>query len=644
MEYLQILRDNWGYDSFRGIQAEIIESIGSGRDTLGLMPTGGGKSICFQVPTLAMDGLNIVITPLIALMRDQVTRLRMQGIKATAIHSGMNRDEVERAYDNCTYGNYKFLYISPERIGTETFCNRLTHFPHVCLITVDEAHCVSQWGYDFRPSYLKIAQLRHIIPYHVPILALTATATPQVIDDIQDRLEFEQKNVIAMSFERKNLAYIVRHTADKPLETVNILKRLNQGSAIVYTRSRRLTVELARLLNKNGISADNYHAGLNPTEKDHRQENWTKGRVRVMVATNAFGMGIDKADVRTVIHYNMPDSLESYFQEAGRAGRDGEKAWAVMLYNPTDQATIKRRINDNFPPKEYIRQTYNDMCNFLAVGKGEGYTHIYDFSLEKFCTYFHHFPIVANSALHILSNSGYIDYQEENDFKSKLKITLRKEELYQLGPSDTRSDTIIRAILRSYTGLFADYVNIDETYIAYATGYTPEAVYNTLKEMRARGIMAYIPRRNTPTIQFLTPRIDPERIALTPAVYDDRKQDYAQRAGQLLNYATNNNECRSVMLLRYFGQTQSKPCGQCDVCIERKRKPASEQTQADIRQKITSTLADNKMHSIDELQHTYQDRMLVEETVRDMLREEEIVAYGRNLKLNYKQQDTKHKD
>ncbi len=635
-EYLQILKDNWGYDSFRGIQAEIIQSICNQRDTLGLMPTGGGKSICFQIPTLAMEGLNIVITPLIALMRDQVAWLRKRGIKATAIYSGMNRDEQERAYANCTYGKYKFLYISPERIASATFRDHLRLIPHICLITVDEAHCVSQWGYDFRPSYLKIAQLRHIIPYHVPLLALTATATPRVVSDIQTQLEFGQNNVISMSFERKNLAYIVRQTADKTRETINILSKMHgNGSAIVYTRSRKLTAEIAQTLNKNQITAENYHAGLNPTEKNHRQELWTNGKVRVMVATNAFGMGIDKPDVRIVIHYNLPDSIESYFQEAGRAGRDGEKAYAVLLYNPTDNKTMNQRIADKYPEPQYIRQTYEDACHFLAIGMGEGLGHMFDFSIEKFATFFHHYPPRANSALNILTHAGYINYQEENNFRSRLRITLRKDELYHLTAGDTRADKLLQTLLRQYTGLFADYTEIDEIALAYRTGYTPETIYNTLKDLQAQGIVNYIPRRNTPTLQMLTPRIPPDDIVLRHEIYDDRKADYAWRIKLMLNYTTKTDQCRSQMLLKYFGEQDPKPCRQCDVCIAQ-RKQLTTETFDKIRKHILNILADNQPHTIDELQTGTIDELQTgtytrahfDTVLRTMIEEEEITTDG----------------
>lgn len=634
MDCLQILKDNWGYDSFRGIQQEIILSIMQGKDTLCLMPTGGGKSICFQVPTLAMDGINIVITPLISLMRDQVSRLRQKGIKAEAIYSGMNLEEVNRAYDNCLYGNYKFLYISPERLSSEPFRMRLRHMRKICMITVDEAHCVSQWGYDFRPSYLKIAELRRLIPYPVPVLALTATATPKVVDDIQDRLEFAEHNVIAMSFERKNLAYVVRNTADKNTETVGILQKMTEGSAIVYTRSRRLTSEIAKMLNTNGITAENYHAGLTATEKNLRQEQWTKGRARVMVATNAFGMGIDKADVRIVIHYNLPDSLESYFQEAGRAGRDGMKAYAVLLYNPSDKASMHKRIADNYPEIDYIRRTYEDMCHFLSVGTGEGMGRTYAFSLENFCAYFKHFPVTANSALRLLSNAGYIEYSEENEFKSRLKILLHKEELYMLNSREEHIDTVIKSLLRNYTGLFADYVNIDEMYISHNTGYSPEMVYHILKELRARGILEYIPRRDTPTVRFLTPRISADCIVLQPEVYDERKADYATRIDAMLDYVTATCQCRSTMLLNYFGENNAAPCGQCDVCIEQNKK-LTPQTIESISRRIMSRLADEQEHTIQELMTEPNDEIYLHTVMRMLLNEEHIIVEGRKVRIRH---------
>ncbi|MBO4565147.1 MAG: RecQ family ATP-dependent DNA helicase [Bacteroidaceae bacterium] len=632
MTFRELLKEHWGFDSFRGIQEEIIESIAQGKDTLGLMPTGGGKSICFQVPTLAMDGLNIVVTPLISLMKDQVSRLRMNGIKAEAVYSGMMRDDISRAYDNCIYGNYKFLYISPERLGSELFRQKLAHIPRICMITVDEAHCVSQWGYDFRPSYLRIVEVRHLIPYHVPVLALTATATPKVVDDIQDKLEFKEHNVFSMSFERKNLAYIVRQTVDKTAETLSILQKMPQGSAIVYTRSRRLTSELAKYLIANGITADNYHAGLTDAEKDLRHINWSKGRNRVMVATNAFGMGIDKADVRLVIHYNVPDSIESYFQEAGRAGRDGEKSYAVLLYNRLDDSILRRRVNETYPDPEYIRQTYEDVCHFLQVGTGEGCGRTFDFSLEKFCKYFRHFANTANSALRLLNNAGYIDYAEDNDFKSRVHIILHKEELYLLNSREKQIDTLIHALLRNYTGLFADFEYIDENYLSHLTGLDVETVYRVLKDLNQRRIIDYIPRRNTPTVMFRIGRVDKEEIGLPPYVYEDRKADFARRIEEMIHYASEDNQCRSKMLLAYFGEPKAEECGGCDVCIRKKKMPKQEQLKMQMSQKIDGVLADGEWHTMADLWAISGNEEDIRAAVKWMIAEEEVVVKSNKIK------------
>ena len=634
-----ILKQYWGYDSFRGIQSDIIDSVLAGRDTLGLMPTGGGKSICFQVPTMMLDGINIVVTPLIALMKDQVSHLKQMGIKAEAIYSGMMSQDIDRVYDNCLYGNYKFLYISPERLATEQFRTKLSQMKRICMITVDEAHCVSQWGYDFRPPYLRIAEVRSIIPYPVPILALTATATPAVVDDIQKQLQFRETNVFSMSFERKNLAYVVRHTDNKDLEMINILKSVPDGGAIVYTRSRKLTSEIARMLNSEGISADNYHAGLTDAEKDFRQVNWTKGRNRVMVATNAFGMGIDKPDVRIVIHYNLPDSLEAYFQEAGRAGRDGKKAYAVMLYDKHDSTTLHKRVPETYPEPDYIRQVYEDVCCFLNVGMGEAEGRTFDFSLQKFCVFFKHFPVLANSALNILSAAGYIDFCMDNDFKSRLMFILHKEELYMLDNNRPDMDRLIRTILRTYTGLFADFVYIDEMYLSHETGLTPDHIYDMLVELSSRRVVDYIPHRNTPTITFTVRRIETHRVILTPMVYDIRRREYSQRIEKILQYAETDDICRSRMLLDYFGEKQTTDCGQCDVCIKHKKQnkedKARHQANAeDLHQQIISLLNDGQRHQLSELNSITAPRELMQEVIRIMTDEEELIPDGLYIRLN----------
>ena len=622
--YLDILREYWGYDSFRGIQEQIITSIGEGRDTLGLMPTGGGKSICFQVPTLAMKGLCLVITPLISLMKDQVAQLRLRGIKAETIHTGMVRDDVVRILDNCILGDYRFLYVSPERIGSDLFRTKLERMGNICMICVDEAHCISQWGYDFRPAYQQIAELRNLIPYPVPVLALTATATPKVVDDIQEKLWFKEKNVISMSFERKNLIYVVRQTENKTEEMLHILKSVPQGSAIVYTRSRRLTTELAQLLQSHGIMAESYHAGLTTAERDLRQINWTKGRSRVMVATNAFGMGIDKPDVRLVIHYNLPDSIEAYFQEAGRAGRDGNASYAVLLYNPKDNYTLSRRVSETYPEKEYIRETYENISCYYEIGVGDGRNTTHLFSIDDFCRKFKQFPVQVNSALKLLNNAGYIDYREENDMKSRLRFILRKEELYRLHEGSKDMEMLMDAILRNYTGVFADFVLIEEMHLSHLTGLDADYIYDLLKEMAARRIIDYIPHNSSPTITYVLPRVDTERIMLSEDVYELRKEDYQHRINKMLEYASSTTRCRSRMLLNYFGEKAQDECGQCDVCLARKKKGINVSEMERTHERIIEILEDGEWHSITELNNINIRRELLDDVLRQMTEENEI--------------------
>lgn len=634
-KYLEILKRYWGYDSFRGIQEQIINSIGDGKDTLGLMPTGGGKSICFQVPALASEGLCIVVTPLISLMKDQVEHLRMFGIKAEAIYSGMFHEDIIRVLDNCTYGKYNFLYVSPERLESEQFRTRIQQIRRISMITVDEAHCISQWGYDFRPSYRRIAELRNLIPYRVPILALTATATPRVVEDIQKQLNFKDGKVFTMSFKRDNLAYIVRETENKAEEMVHILQGVPEGSAIVYTRSRKLTGEIARYLREMGITADNYHAGLTEAERTLRQANWTKNRNRVMVATNAFGMGIDKPDVRVVIHYNLPDSVEAYFQEAGRAGRDGKDAYAVLLYNKVDDGILKRRIPETYPEPDFIRQTYENVCFFLQIGEGEGKGRTFEFAIEKFCKNFRQFPVVTDSALKLLTGAGYIDYCSENEFKSRVRIILQKEELYHLYNLSDDTEKVIQTLLRTYTGLFSDYVFIEETLLSQLTGLDNDRIYNILKGLGRQHILDYIPHSDSPTITFKVQRVDKERIVLPEIVYEQRKTEYAKRIQYMLNYASSQSKCRSKMLLEYFGENTSDECGKCDVC--RKNKKTRPEDIEKAKELVNEMLTDGEFHQITELNQLAVNREILDFIIRNMTDEEEIIINENKIALKIKQ-------
>ena len=565
-KYQEILKQYWGYDSFRDLQEEIITSIGEGKDTLGLMPTGGGKSITFQVPALAQSGLCIVITPLIALMKDQVQNLRKRGIKALAIYSGMTRQEIVTALENCIFGDYKFLYISPERLDTEIFRIKLRSMK-VSMITVDESHCISQWGYDFRPAYLKIAEIRELLP-GVPVLALTATATPEVVKDIQSRLNFREENVFRMSFERKNLAYIVRKTDNKTGELLHILKRID-GSAIIYVRNRRRTKEITELLMQEGITADFYHAGLDNAVKDLRQKRWQNGEIRVMVATNAFGMGIDKPDVRIVLHIDLPDSPEAYFQEAGRAGRDGLKAYAVILYAKSDKMTLHKRVADTFPEKEYILQVYEHLQYYYQMAMGDGFQCIREFNLEEFCRKFKYFPVPVDSALKILTQAGYLEYTDEQDNASRILFTIRRDELYKLREMGTEAETLIQTILRSYTGVFTDYAYISEDTLAIRTGLTRQQIYNILVTLTKRRIVDYIPHKKTPYIIYARERLELRYLHIPASVYEERKARYEARIKAMEEYVTSESVCRSRMLLRYFGEKNEHNCKQCDVCLNR---------------------------------------------------------------------------
>ena len=622
MEYQRVLREHFGYDTFRSIQEDIIRSIGSGRDTLGLMPTGGGKSITFQVPALAMPGICIVITPLIALMKDQVAKLRERGIKAVAIFSGMSRDNIVAALDNCILGGYKFLYISPERLSSDIFLTKLRRM-QVSFITIDESHCISQWGYDFRPSYLAIADIRKQLP-DIPILALTATATPEVVKDIQQRLQFRKENVFRMSFERKNLNYIVRHTENKEAEMLHILSSV-QGSAIIYVRNRDKTREIARLLNDHGISAAFYHAGIDSRDKDKRQQQWTMGATRVMVATNAFGMGIDKPDVRMVIHYEMPDSPEAYYQEAGRAGRDGLTAYAVLLYTPDDKRKLSRRVSDNYPDKEFIRGIYERLGYYyqMAVGDGEG-CH-YDFDLHEFCRAYHLPLVQTESALRLLTQAGYIHYEEEEEHTSRLRFTVQRDELYRRRDDSDNTDTLIRTLLRHYSGVFSDYVFIDEKFISEMSGIDLEPLYEALLGLGRARVIHYIPRRTCPSVTFTRKRVDTDRVVITPAIYEERKKSYAQRIEAMKEYTLSENQCRSRMLLRYFGEHAAPLCQVCDNCRKHRHIPLSELHYHAYREMLFHLLSDGEPHSVEELRTLSIDDTQLKPFLQHLIEEEAIV-------------------
>jgi len=620
-----ILKQYWGYDSFRDLQEEIIRSVSEGKDTLGLMPTGGGKSITFQVPALAQEGICIVVTPLIALMKDQVQNLRRRGIKATAVYSGMTRQEIIIALENCIFGNYKFLYISPERLHTEIFRTKLRSMK-VSMLTVDESHCISQWGYDFRPAYLKIAGIRELIP-HAPVLALTATATPEVVKDIQQQLRFRAENVFRMSFERKNLAYLIWHTDNKTGEMIRILQRV-AGSAIVYVRSRKRAREISELLIQEGFTASFYHAGLNNDEKDLRQKRWQNDDCRVMVATNAFGMG------RVVIHYDLPDSPEAYFQEAGRAGRDGQKAYAILLYALTDKASLHKRIPDTFPDKEYIKEIYEHVQYYYQMAMGDGRGCMYEFNLEEFCCTFKHYPVQAHDALKILTQAGYLEYTDEQDNASRVRFTVRRDELYKYRDNNPETETLIRTLLRSYTGLFTDYAYINEALLALRSGLDREKVYQLFILLSKQRVLDYIPRKKTPYIIYTRERVEQRHLQLPPSVYEDRKKRYESRIAAMVSYVTTDKVCRSRQLLRYFGEQHEQDCGQCDVCLAlRKRIPLSAADMESMAEKIWKYLNESPLSPAQLVLKLDRETEEISQVVRYLLDEKRLVLQDGILSL-----------
>ncbi len=593
----QILYDYWGYSSFRPLQEQIIQSVWEGKDTLGLMPTGGGKSLTFQVPVMGMKGICLVVTPLISLMKDQVDNLRERGIKAVAVYSGMSREEIITTLENCIFGGYKFLYISPERLSSDIFIAKLQAM-EVCLLVVDESHCISQWGYDFRPSYLKIAGIRSLLE-GVPLLALTATATREVVDDIQEKLLFKEKNVFRKSFARDNLSYVVRKADNKLAELIHILQTV-PGTSIVYVRSRRQTKEIAVSLKKTGIAADFFHAGLSHEEKIYKQNAWKINECRVIVATNAFGMGIDKPDVRTVIHMDLPNSPEEYFQEAGRAGRDGERSYSIILYTAADSVKLKKRITDAYPERDFILRVYEALGNYYQVAVGAGYNDVYDFSLHEFCVPFKLPFLQTHHALKILELAGYIEYTEEIDLRSRIRFLIYRDEMYSLR-LDKDTDELLHTILRNYTGVFSDDVYIDESMLAVRTGKSRKEITEMLIALSRMHYIRYVPQKKTPFIVFTTSREETQFVSIPRTVYEERKQRFEKRIHSMIDYVEEEAVCRSRMLLIYFGEKNPRDCGICDVCLKKNESGLSNYEFNRIREQIEMLLDDGQPRRINDL-------------------------------------------
>lgn len=582
-----VLKRYWGYDYFRPLQTDIINSVLSGQDTLGLMPTGGGKSITFQVPGIILPGITIVVTPLISLMKDQVDNLKSHGIRAVFFHSGMTTTEKRIAWERITNGRAKFVYLSPERLRNELFIEELKRLD-VSLIVVDEAHCISQWGYDFRPSYLGIKVLRRHIP-NAPILALTATATPEVAADICKNLEFRSGyKAFRKSFVRENISYIARASDSKINDVFHILSRTS-GSSIVYVRSRKRTREIADFLVGAGISATYYHAGLSYETKEERQNAWQQGEVRVMVATNAFGMGIDKPDVRVVIHFDLPPSLEEYYQEAGRAGRDGLPSYAVILFSRNDKGVLRRRVTETFPEREYIISIYERACNFLNLAIGEGYNSVKEFDFDKFVLTFGLQPKQCLSALHILSRAGYLEFIEEKENASRLTMLLDREELYHMPKISANANKILDKTLRTYTGLFIDYVFISENKVAFETKMSPQEVYEAYLELSKAGIIHYVPRKRIPYMYIPTSREETKYVQIGKSIYEERREIMKTRVEAMIDYVFNDSSCRVQRMLAYFGETDANPCDTCDVCRERR---VTDKSKADKEERLIEKLMD----------------------------------------------------
>ncbi len=598
----QILKRWWGYDNFRPCQEEIIRSVIAGRDTLALLPTGGGKSITYQVPALALDGLCLVITPLIALMKDQVDALRQRSVSAVAIHSGMSPRQIDIALDNCVYGDVKLLYVSPERAISELFRIRL-HRMNISMIAIDEAHCICQWGYDFRPSYLRLAELREVCP-SAPILALTASATQSVVEDIMAKLLFDEPRVVRGRFARKNLSYALRHTDDKNGQMLRIINNV-EGSGIVYSRTREGAEQLAKFINDSGVNASFYHGGLPHTERAIRQEEWQSGKVRVICATNAFGMGIDKSDVRFVIHYSMCDSLEHYYQEAGRAGRDGKRAYAVLLNSSDDKSRVIKRFEMEFPSLESVKEIYDKICSSLQIAYGDGDQNAYLFNIYDFCSRERLFAGGVTSALKLLEMNGYMTLLEEMDNPARLMFAVSRDDLYKVRVDHNELDHFIRTILRLYDGVFTDFRRIDELEIAQWSGYSADRVKELLKRLWQMRLVRYIPSNHSPLLYLEVGRLPKSDIRISPESYKLRKELYHQRFEDMLRYTENTSSCRSRFIETYFGDTQSEDCGVCDICIAAKRAKKSSNTTdsptpSPLREDIISLLKSGE-HSVEDL-------------------------------------------
>lgn len=630
MTVQQILLKYWGFSHFRPLQEEIINSVLAGNDTLALLPTGGGKSICFQVPGLFKDGICIVVSPLLALMKDQVESLKLKGIKAMAITSAMNKKEIDIAFDNCVYGDYKFLYLSPERLGTDIARARIQKMK-VNLLAVDESHCISQWGYDFRPSYLKISELRELIP-DIPVLALTATATTEVTIDIQKKLLFKKENILKKSFERKNLAYVVLKEEDKMTRLLKIAAKI-QGTGIVYVRNRRKTQEVTDFLRRNNISSDFYHAGLEAHLRDMKQDAWVNNKVRVIVCTNAFGMGIDKPDVRFVVHLDLPDCLEAYFQEAGRAGRDEKKSYAILLYNDSDKLEVEHNLQMAFPPIEEIKKTYQALASYFQIPTGAGKGSAFDFDINDFCSKFNLNPLLAFNSIKILEKEEYISMSDGFFQPSRIHFTVNKEELYIFQVEHARYDELLKLILRSYTGVFDNYTRISESEIGKRCGKTVDEIKKILSELEKYNLVSYLPQSETPQLTFLSERIDAKNIYISPENFQKRKEKAKNRMESLLHYVLTKTKCRSQMLLAYFGETDSYRCGICDFCLERNKLEMSNLEFEKVANQVKKNL-DNEPRSLTNLVNSVKNST-EDKTIKviQWLIDNEKIIYNKDNKL-----------